>query len=222
MSYYVVWYGHSPGIYKQWNDCRKQVEGFPDPQYKRFESYDEAYNAYRKGCQRKSKFADTVHIGTRGYRAAGRGGNRKKKEPKAPGSPAAPKFERNSLLVYTRTSGENMTILATYLKNNQQVFKVDFQRGNPEIGQFLATVKALKLLRKGNPTVPVYVESLKVINAIEKKFLYDRYLGQRELHDPWHKELRNCMQAAVRWLKRNPYHNPVLHWNSAYWGECPK
>lgn len=194
MSYYVVWQGRSPGIYQQWNDCRKQVEGFSDPQYKRFESYDEAVHAYRKGCKRRSRNGTNIRAD----------------------------FQRNSVLVYTHTKGEEMTILATYLKNNQQVFKVDFQRGNPEIGQFLATVKALKLLRKGNPTVPVYVESLKVINAIEKKFLYDRYLGQRELHDPWHEELRNCMQAAVRWLKRNPYQNPVLHWNSAYWGECPK
>jgi len=199
-SYYVVWQGHAPGIYQKWPDCRKQIENYPEPRYKKFESLDEANHAYRKGIE---------HY-------------RKRKSGPQKMSRRAPKFRRDSLLVHTKVQGESMQINATYLKNNQKIFFVDFQRGNPEIGQFLATVKALKLLRKRSPTMPVYVPSLKVLNAINHKFLYDPYLGQRHIHDPWHEKLRECMFAAINWLKRNDYQNPVLHWNSTYWGEPPQ
>lgn len=40
--YYVVKKGIIPGIYNNWNDCKKQINGFSGALYKKFSSYEEA------------------------------------------------------------------------------------------------------------------------------------------------------------------------------------
>ncbi|MEG1642413.1 MAG: ribonuclease H family protein [Synergistaceae bacterium] len=43
-KYYAVKQGHEPGIYKTWDECKKQVHGFPSATYKGFETKEEAEN----------------------------------------------------------------------------------------------------------------------------------------------------------------------------------
>ncbi len=45
-SYYVVKKGHQPGIYKTWDECKKAVIGFSSPIYRKFTSFEEAYQFY--------------------------------------------------------------------------------------------------------------------------------------------------------------------------------
>ena len=40
MSYYVVKRGRIPGIYNDWSDCEKQIKGFSNAKFKKFEDYD--------------------------------------------------------------------------------------------------------------------------------------------------------------------------------------
>ena len=46
-KYYVVWQGHTPGIYDNWADCQKQVVGVAHAQYKSYNSLHEAEAALR-------------------------------------------------------------------------------------------------------------------------------------------------------------------------------
>ena len=41
-KYYAVKKGYVPGIYSTWDDCRKQVSGFPGATYKGFPTREEA------------------------------------------------------------------------------------------------------------------------------------------------------------------------------------
>ena len=41
-KYYVVKVGRTPGIYFNWEDCKKMVEGYPKPVYRGFETMAEA------------------------------------------------------------------------------------------------------------------------------------------------------------------------------------
>lgn len=41
-KYYAVAVGRTPGIYFSWDDCKKQVSGFPSATYKGFETLEEA------------------------------------------------------------------------------------------------------------------------------------------------------------------------------------
>lgn len=47
--YYAVRHGRTPGIYRTWDECKAQVDGFKGPSYKKFNNYDDAYNFVR-GC----------------------------------------------------------------------------------------------------------------------------------------------------------------------------
>jgi ribonuclease HI len=46
-NYYVVKKGYQPGIYKTWLECKKAVEGFKSPIYKKFSSFDEANTFFK-------------------------------------------------------------------------------------------------------------------------------------------------------------------------------
>ena len=47
-KYYVVWQGHSPGVYDNWNDCAEQVKGFPNARYKAFDTAEAAQQAFQE------------------------------------------------------------------------------------------------------------------------------------------------------------------------------
>ncbi len=42
MKYYAVQNGRKPGVYTSWEECKKQVHGFPNARYKAFTSFLEA------------------------------------------------------------------------------------------------------------------------------------------------------------------------------------
>ena len=41
-KYYAVRVGKVPGIYQTWDECKKNVHGFPAAEYKSFPSVEEA------------------------------------------------------------------------------------------------------------------------------------------------------------------------------------
>ena len=53
-KYYVVKVGRTPGIYFNWDDCKKMVEGYPKPVYRGFETLAEAEAFYTGKVQENS------------------------------------------------------------------------------------------------------------------------------------------------------------------------
>ena len=47
-KYYAVKSGRIPGIYKSWDDCKKQTDGFSSAIYKSFKTKEEIYQLVRK------------------------------------------------------------------------------------------------------------------------------------------------------------------------------
>ena len=47
-SYYVVKRGNKPGIYKTWAECKNAVDGYSNPIFKKFNSFEDA-NAFYRG-----------------------------------------------------------------------------------------------------------------------------------------------------------------------------
>lgn len=45
-KFYVVWEGHTPGVYHTWADCQRQTSGYADAKFRSFESLAEAEQAY--------------------------------------------------------------------------------------------------------------------------------------------------------------------------------
>ena len=48
-KFYVVLKGRTPGIYKTWDECKRQVHEFDKAVYKSFESEEEAGLAFKNG-----------------------------------------------------------------------------------------------------------------------------------------------------------------------------
>tara|TARA_A100001015_G_C15009578_1_gene722346 strand:- start:1447 stop:2376 length:930 start_codon:yes stop_codon:yes gene_type:complete len=49
MKYYVVHKGKKPGIYSNWDECKKQVDGFNGPIFKKFENKKDADDFLKNG-----------------------------------------------------------------------------------------------------------------------------------------------------------------------------
>lgn len=48
-KFYVVWVGRQAGIFSTWDECNRQVKGYPKARYKAFPSREEAEAAFARG-----------------------------------------------------------------------------------------------------------------------------------------------------------------------------
>ena len=48
-KFYVVWIGHTPGVYDRWEACQKAIEGFKGAKYKGFPNRMSAETAFKEG-----------------------------------------------------------------------------------------------------------------------------------------------------------------------------
>ena len=58
-KYYVVKRGFKPGIYKTWNECKTAVDGYVNPVFRKFESFQEANEFYKNESNTASSTAST-------------------------------------------------------------------------------------------------------------------------------------------------------------------
>ena len=91
-----------------------------------------------------------------------------------------------------------------------------FRQGTVNIGEFLAIVHALALLKNKGSDVPVYSDSRTALKWVEKKSVNTKLLPEDR-----NEKLFEMIQRAERWLKENDYPNKVLKWETKYWGEIP-
>ncbi|NNC83499.1 MAG: ribonuclease H [Flavobacteriales bacterium] len=46
-KYYVVWEGHTPGVYHSWAECQRQTSGYANARYRSFSSLEEAEAVFK-------------------------------------------------------------------------------------------------------------------------------------------------------------------------------
>jgi ribonuclease HI len=90
------------------------------------------------------------------------------------------------------------------------------EQGTNNVGEFLAVVHALALLKKGGSDLPVYSDSANAITWIKKKKCNTK-LAPSEAN----KIIFDLIERAENWLKNNAYTTPVLKWETGEWGEIP-
>lgn len=144
---YVVWEGRHPGIYSSWEDCKAEVENFPNARYKAFSSRTEAIMAYRESDREASEVLRSI--------------SRHLKEESA-GYMSNPEINPESIAVDAGCSGNpgKMEYRGVYLRTGKEVFhQGPFEHGTNNIGEFLAIVHALALLKKNGSNMTVYSDS---------------------------------------------------------------
>ncbi|OFX36036.1 MAG: ribonuclease H [Bacteroidetes bacterium GWA2_32_17] len=195
-KYYVVWKGIKPGIYDNWNDCKMQVEGFENAQYKSYKTLEEAQLAFSKPFQwiKKQSSVD-LFLNT----------NEK------------PILDSISVDAACSGSTLKMEYQGVNTATKKVIFKMGpFDDGTNNAGEFLAIVHALALCKKENIKIPVYSDSLTAISWIKKKKANTK-LKRTEKNE----ELFNLIERAENWLKENIYSNQILKWLTQVWGEIP-
>ena len=199
-KYYVVWVGRKPGIYKSWPDCQAQVMSFPDAKYKSFKSQSEAEAAYKNDAKE--------YI------------NRNKKNTNTIQKSINRNIIADSISVDAACSGNPglMEYRGVNTISKEELFlKGPYQQGTNNIGEFLALVHGLALLKKQNNTSSIiYTDSKTAMSWVRNKKLKTT-LKKTERN----KELFEMMERALSWLNNNDYVTKIIKWETAKWGEIP-
>jgi len=198
-KYYVVWKGVEPGVYASWKECQRQINGYAGAIYKSFTTEDEAREAYAS-----SPF-DYL------------GKPRQTEKPIA--SPGPSTYCDNALAVDAACSGNpgKMEYRGVHIASRQQIFHFGPVWGTNNIGEFLAIVHGLALLKqKGLTTMPVYSDSRNAISWVRQKKCKTKLERSAKTEN-----LFQLIERAEKWLRTNTYANPVLKWETDQWGEVP-
>lgn len=199
-KWYVVWAGHTPGVYDNWDECRAQTEGFNRARYKSFTSESDARRAYEDGA---NEFYRKAYAGTEdsdGTTAKG------------------PIWD--SLSVDAACSGNPgpMEYRGVLTASKAEVFRVGpLEGGTNNIGEFLAIVHALALLEKmKRPHFPIYTDSMTAISWVRKKKC-KTLLARTDKNAP----IFDLIERAEQWLATHLITNPIYKWNTIEWLEIP-
>jgi ribonuclease HI len=198
--YYVVWVGKNPGIYTDWEQTKQQITGIAEARYKAYDSLEQAQYAY---SQKPEKMIF---------------GAVQKKHTATSDSPVG-KPNLLSVSVDAACSG-NPGVLeyqGVDTATKRIIFKKGpFPEGTVNLGEFLAVVHALALLKKNNSTLPIYSDSKTALAWLRNKKIkttLERKTKNAELFD--------MVDRALLWLQNNNYPNQVLKWETEHWGENP-
>ena len=201
-KYYVVWKGKKTGVFSSWDTVKKLVQGFDGAQYKSFSNKAEAEKAFKKN------YADYKGKDTKKPVLS-------KAEKATYGIPVS-----NSLSVDAACSGNpgKMEYRGVVTDTKRELFKLGpFENGTNNIGEFLALVHGIALLKgKGMYKTPIYSDSKIAMSWVRKKTCRTNVT-----FDSSNSELLQLIHRAEKWLKENSYSNPILKWETKAWGEIP-
>ena len=91
-----------------------------------------------------------------------------------------------------------------------------FEMGTNNIGEFLAIVHGLALLKAQNSNVPIYSDSVNALAWVKAKICRTKLERCAK-----NEELFRLIARAENWLKDNSYTTKLMKWPTSEWGEIP-
>ncbi|MBM6757634.1 viroplasmin family protein [Bacteroides mediterraneensis] len=199
-KFYVVWKGVNPGVYASWTDCQLQIQGYKGAIYKSFDTEEEAAQA----------FATPAHVYLHRHREP------TVQEPS--GKQLPENFDLNCLAVDAACSGNPgpMEYRGVYLLTGQEIFHFGPVYGTNNIGEFLAIVHGLALLKQKQLNMPLYSDSRNALLWVKQKKCKTKLERNARTET-----LFQLIERAEKWLKENTYITPLRKWETELWGEVP-
>jgi ribonuclease HI len=223
-KFYVVWNGAEDGVYTSWDACREAVEGFSGAKYQAFKTEAEAEEAFEIGYEgfreklkklEEVKVDDDDSLSTAKHTSLTSG--KATTQITSKNLPAAAINE--AIAVDAACSGNpgKMEYRGVYLRTGKEIFHYGPVWGTNNIGEFLAIVHGLALLKqKGLDTMPIYSDS---VNA--QLWVKRRKCKTTLERDAKSERLYQLIERAEKWLRENTYRNPIIKWPTDEWGEIP-
>lgn len=225
-KYYVVWNGPSPGVYSSWEACQEAVSGVSGAKYKSFKSQAEAEDAFEMGeeAYEEAKACDdsTSNNSSKSGNSGNPGSSCDISKPIRPAyNPAKLPAEaiREAIAVDAACSGNPgaMEYRGVYLADGKEIFHYGPVHGTNNIGEFLAIVHGLALLKqKGLDNMPIYSDS---VNA--QLWVRKHHCKTTLVRNDQTEKLYQMIERAEAWLRNNTYKNPIIKWQTDKWGEIP-
>lgn len=201
-KYYTVWKGHKTGVFEKWNDCKAQIKDYQGAQYKSFSTFEAAKKALN------SNYFD--YIGkNKGFKS--------ELSPEQLKKIGLPNY--NSISVDAASSGNPgiMEYRGVDTKTKKQLFiQGPFEEGTNNIGEFLALVHGLAILKKNNSNRILYTDSRTAISWVKKKNCNTKLERNTK-----NKPVFDLVERAIEWLKTNTYKTVIVKWETKAWGEIP-
>lgn len=203
-KYYVVWDGVMPGIYSSWTDCQLQIKGYEGAKYKSFDNREEAERAFVSSpyayIGKNAKKENTTHSASF-----------------SSGTLPASVID-NSLAVDAACSGNPgpMEYRGVHVASRQEIFHFGPMKGTNNIGEFLALVHGLALLKQKGFDMPIYSDSVNAISWVKQKKCKTKLPRTSETE-----QLFVLIERAEKWLKENKFTTRILKWETKEWGEIP-
>lgn len=198
-KYYTVWKWRNPGIFENWEECKKSVEWYLGSLYKSFSSYEEAKIAL--------KWSVNDYIGN---------------------TEKTMKPSKSDILKYGKPIMKSISVDGAWntitgwceyqwvdTESGEILFHGwPYADGTNNIVEFLAIVHALAYCKKKSLDLPIYSDSKTAISWIKAKN------ARTKQPRTWENiELFTLIDKAVLWLQKNEFKNPILKWETKVWGE---
>lgn len=212
-KYYVVWNGVSPGIYTSWTDCKLQINGFEGAVYKSFDTAEEAEQAYQSSPYQYIRKKTVDQTTASNEKLTDVPTNRKDTV-----LPLPLEVTAEALAVDAACSGNPgpMEYRAVYLRTGEVVFHYGPVYGTNNIGEFLAIVHGLALLKQKELDMPIYSDSRNAISWVKQKHCKTKLERNARTEG-----LFQLIERAENWLKNNNYSTKIIKWETDRWGEVP-
>ncbi|QDU09616.1 reverse transcriptase domain-containing protein [Gimesia aquarii] len=111
-----------------------------------------------------------------------------------------------------------MEYRGVWLDDESEAFRVDpISTGSNNLGEFLAIVHGLQLLKRKEINCPVYSDSQTAISWLKNLRINSKNARDQKISPRVYQRITR----AVLWLTRQTDLNPVLKWNTEDWEEIP-
>ncbi len=200
-KFYVVWEGVKPGIYKTWEECQLNIKGYPNAKFKSFPSLPAAEAAFNRSYDDYTSKEVNMELQLEGLQ---------ENQPK-------PIFPSLSVDAACNMATGDMEYRGVDTETAKEIFRQGpFKDGTNNIGEFLAIVHGLALLKQQNSDLPIYTDSMTAISWVRRK-----QANTTQEHTKSNAKLFEMISRAEKWLRENTWKNRLLKWETHVWGEIP-
>ena len=212
MKYYVVFIGHNPGVYDNWDEAREQSEGFPGALCKSYPSAEEATNAYRNftGVEDRTELLRLI---------SGSGKENPGRKRETTDYAIYPEIDLDAWAVDASCLGVpgKMEYRGVEVKTGKVIFNMGpFEEATNNIGEYLALVHAMALMTKKGEYHTIYSDSRTAMSWVRKHRVNTSLQPTSR-----NAKVFELLARASVWVNTHEFPAKILKWQTDRWGEIP-
>ena len=215
-KYYVVFKGHNPGVYNNWEETKLQTDGYPGAVFKGYSSSESAAEAFRKysGIEDRNELFRLIAKTSPANNKTSSGQDKRQtsKEDNY-------EVDWDSWAVDASCLGNpgQMEYRGVDLKTGKIIFQMGpFEDATNNVGEYLAIVHAIALMAKKGEYHNIYSDSRIAMGWFKKK----RHNSKLQKTDR-NKYIFELLERADKWVQSHNFPGVVRKWDTERWGEIP-